>query len=367
MAYDTTTLDGILAGLEGLTQAQKMNIGNLIFTETFTHKNIKDTHPTMSEVRSGSKIPILEDNEDYGSFPFTEGNCTLPSCTITDNWSVHTWQLGQIGCEVTICMENFANDFMAFFNTWKKMNGDDIESAVVQFIVERFQSRHLKAEIRVAYFGDTASSDDLINGFDGFFVQLEAKSVTGVNHVVITENAEATAALQTITDGEKIYEYLDKMYELAAQKAWFDPANMVWRLDRTLVQTLVGWLNRQSDLKGISCDCVDPTKVTQARVFTWDNLSIFGIPVEAMPFLDAMKSIDELYNSVDGTFVNRNRIILSRRENMILGYEIEDTLNRFKLGYDERKNEIYVQGASLFGAGVPKDSFILATGVLVEE
>lgn len=363
MAYDTTELNTILADLNGLTAAEKMNIANLIFTETFSAKNIKDTHPTISEVRSGSKVPILMADGGYGGFPFTEGDCTLPACTISDNWSSYTWNLGQIGCELTICMETFTNDFLAFFNTWKKMNSDDINSAVVQFIIERFQERHLKAEIRVAYFGDTSSADTLINGFDGFFAQMEALA-TEDNLVTITQNAGATAADQTITDGQAVYDYLTEMYNKAFVQPWFDPTKMVWRMDRSLAMLLAGFLNTKSDLSMYNCDCIDPTKVTQARVFTWDNLAVFGIPIEPMPFLDAMKAIDEIYNDADGTFVNRNRIILARRENLIIGYEIEQTLKRFKVGYDEREDEIYIKGASLFGVGVPQDAFILATGVI---
>ena len=359
MAYVTDNLDGILSGLNGLTAAEKMNIGNLIFTEQFGVKSIKDTHPTISEVRSGSKVPILLETDDYAGFPFTDGDCTLPACNITDNWSTYTWNLWQIGCELTICMEKFATDFLAFFNTWKKMNSDDINSAVVQFIIERFQARHTKAEVRVAYFGDTdAVGNDLINGFDGFFVQMQA--IGGAdNFVEITENAANTAAGQTITDGADLYAYLQEMYNKAIVQPWFDPTKMVWRLDRSLAMLLAGWLNTRNDMNGINCECIDPVKVTQARVFQWDNIAVFGIPVEPMPFLDAMKAITGLYDANDGTFVDRNRIILTRREGLILGYEIEQTLKRFKVGYDERANEIYIQGASLFGAGVPQAVFVL--------
>lgn len=363
MAYDTSGLNEILADLNGLTEAEKMNIANLIFTQTFSVKNIKDTHPTLSEVRSGSKIPILLETEDYGGFPFTEGNCTLPACTITDNWSTYTWLLGQIGCEITICMENFTNDFLIFFNTWKKMNDGDIESAVVQFIIERFQTRHLKAEIRVAYFGDTSSSDPLINGINGFFAQMEAM-VPADQHVVITQNASGTAAGQTITDGQVLYDYLTQMYNIAVTKPWFDPSKMVWRMDRSLAMIFAGWLNTKTDQSPYNCECIDPAKVTNPRVYQWDNLAFQGIKIEPLPFLDAMRAIDEIYDETDGTYVNRNRIILTRVENMIIGYEIEDTVKRFKVGYDEREDEIYIKGASLFGVGVPQDTFILATGVL---
>lgn len=361
MAYDSTQLNQILTGLNGLTATEKMDIGNLIFTETFGVKSIKDTHPNIAEVRSGSKVPILMDSDEYGNFPFTEGNCSLPTCNISNDWSTYTWNLGQIGCEVVICMEDFTNNFLVFFNTWKKMNADDINSAVVQFIIEQFQKRQTKAEIRVAYFGDTNSSDALINGIDGFFVQMEAIGAPE-NFVEITENAGATAAAQTITDGAVLYAYLTEMYNKAIVQPWFDATKMVWRLDRSLAMLLVGWLNTRNDMNGINCECIDPNKLTQARAFVWDNIAVFGIPVEPMPFLDAMKAVTELYDANDGTFVDRNRIILTRREGMIIGYEIQDTLKRFKVGYDERENEIYIQGASLFGVGVPQPTFILASG-----
>lgn len=358
MAY-IDSLSTILSGLNGLTETEKMTIANLIYTQTFAVKNIKDTHPNFPEVRSGGKLPILQDENDFGAFPFTEGNCTLPSCDITDNWSTYTWTLGQIGCELTICMENFSNEFLIFFDTWKKMNSDDINSAVVQFIIERFQKKHFNAEIRVAYFADSESTDPLINGYDGFFVQLDARA-TAENRVDITENSGGTPSAQNIATGQDLYDYLTEMYNKAVVQPWFDPTNMVWRMDRGLAMLLAGFLNTASDKSLYNCDCIDVSKITQARLFVWDNLQVFGIPIEPMPFLDAMKSVEELYDPATGLYVDKNRIILTRRENMILGYETEDTLKRFKLGYDEREDEIYVKGASLFGVGVPLDSFILA-------
>lgn len=360
MSFTSTSLQTILEGLNGLTAAEKMNIANLIFIETFKEKSIKETHPYFSGVRAGSKVPILEGQDDFDGFPFTPGNCNLPSCTISDNFSTYTWQMEEIGCELTICLEQFTTAFKAFFNTWEKKNETDLEEAIIQFIVERFQTRHLKAEIRVAYFGDTtATGDTLIEGFDGFFPQMQALA-DATNTVDVTENAAITVNGQTISNGETVYNYLKAMYEKAAVLPWFDPAKMVYRLDRTLVNVLVGWLNSKQDLKGISCDCIDPMKVTGARVFSADNLTIFGIPVEPMPFLAAMRSTETYFDSATGLYTDKNRFILARKDNMLLGYETEETFNRFKLLYDERHDEIVVQGSSRFAPGVPTNSFILA-------
>ena len=360
MSFTSTTLQEILEGLNGLTAAEKMNIANLIFIESFKEKSIKETHPYFSGVRSGSKVPILENSDDFDGFPFTPGNCSLPVCTISSDFSEFTWQMEEIGCELQICLEDFTTDFKAFWNTWQKKNESDMETAIVQFIVERFQSRHLKAEIRVAYFGDTAATGDtLIEGMDGFFPQMQALA-DATNLVDVTENAAITVGGQTITSGEVVYNYLKAMYDKAAVLPWFDPSKMVWRFDRTLVNVLVGWLNTQADLKGISCDCIDPNSVTQARVFSADNLTIFGIPVEPMPFLAAMRASEHYFDPLTGLYTDKNRFILARKDNMLLGYETEETFNRFKLLYDERQDEIVVQGSSRFAPGVPTNSFILA-------
>lgn len=358
--YDQTNLTDLLAAINGLTAAEKMNISNMIFIETFAEKNLQETHPFFSQVRAGSKIPILEESDDFGSFPFTTGNCSLPECTMEDNFSTFTWDIQKIGCKVTICMENFLNDFLVFFNTWKKMNEDDIETALIQFIIERFQAKHKKAEIRVAYFGDTDADSTLINGMNGFFAQMQALATVD-NTVTISQNDAVTVPLQTITDGEVVYNYLKAMYDKAAVLPWFMPEKMIYRLDRTHVNALVGWLNTQADLKGISCDCIDPEKVTKARVFTVDNLTVFGIPVEPLPFIQIMKAIGaDTYDSVTGLYINKNRMILARKENMMLGYEMEETFKSFKVYFDEKEDEIVIKGSSLFGVGVPTNSFVLA-------
>jgi len=350
MAY-TDNLATILGDLNGLTEAEKMNIAQAIFAEQFSVPNIKNTHPTLQEVRSGSKIPILNAENDYCSFPFTDGDCSLPSCNISSDWSTFTWKIAQIGCEVVVCLEDFSNDFMAFFGTWKKYNEDDLESAVIQFIVERFQRKHLGAEVRVAYFGDSNSADPLISGIDGFITQYEARATTE-NKVEITENVKLT--------GEQVFDYMKEMYDLATAQAWFRPESAVWRIDRGDAIALAGHLNTLGDNATGTCACIDPAKVVNPRIYQWDNLSFMGIPIEPMPFVDAMMCIDELYTDVDG-FTSRNKMVLTQRNNAILGYEVEESLNRFKIGYDDREDDIWIRGASLFGVGVPLDQFVYAS------
>ena len=368
MAVDLTELGTLLDGLNGLNEADKFKMSEALFLEAFKTRNIKDNHPSVGEVRHGSKMPILGTEGGYDAFAYFD-SCALPSCDISADWSEFQWCIGEIGCEVTICMKDLAPKFLAFFNVWRKMNEGDIQNAFVQFISELFQDRHLKAEFRVAYLGDTDATvtvgeetdepDPLFNGCDGFIKQMDALATADPTlGFEITENAGQTLAAQTISDGDDLYAYLKTAYNQAAVKPWFNPSQMVWRMNRSLVNVLVGWLNSKGDLSGINCACIDPTKVVGTRGFTVDNLTVFGIKVEAYDFEEAMKTTAYYW---DGTVFtkHKNIIILAREDAMILGYETTDSLSQFDIGYDKRKREVYMQGSSMFGAGVPQPYFIL--------
>ena len=367
MAYNLTELGNLLDALNGLNESEKYELSQAIFLETFKTRNMKELHPTMGEVHNGNKVPIIDMDGGYDSFAYVAG-CQLPSCNISNNWSEFQWCIAEIGCEVTICLKDLAPKFLAFFKLYRKMNDGDIQSAFVQFIVELFQDRHLKAEFRVAYLGDTAAvtdpgtdevPDTLFNGCNGFVTQMSALSTSDSSlRVAITENQGANLAAQTITDGQDLYDYLVAIYNKAAVKPWFDPSKMVWRLNRSLANVMVGWLNSKSDLAGINCACIDPSKVVGARGFTVENLTVLGVPVEVFEFEEAMKASPYYW---DGSkFLKyKNIIILARKDVMLLGYEDDESLSQFEVGYDNRKREIYIQGSSLFGAAVSAPYFIL--------
>lgn len=359
MALDQTSLEGILDALSGLEASEKMKLSEAIFLEAYNIENIKNTHVTLGGVHSGNEVPILGTEGGFDGFPFVDG-CALPDCTIANDWSTMKWTLGEIGCELTLCLKSVLPKFQAFYNLYRKMNEGDIASAFVQFIAEQFQNKHLKAEFRAAYLSDVDATDTLINGFDGFVSQMDAISTADPSlRVDITENTQTTLAGQTLPDGQAVYDYMKELYNQIAGKPWFNPEQMVWRMNRTLVNQLVGFLNTKSDLSGISCGCIDPQKAAGARVFSVDNLTLFGIPVEPKPFEQAMKSSAFYWDGSKFTKY-KNIIILARKDAMVLGYETDEALSQFNIGYDERKREVWMQGSSLFDAAVPVPYFGIA-------
>ena len=364
VGIDLTELEALMAQLNGLEEHEKYTISNAIFLESFSEQNIKNNFPTFGGVINGNKIPVIDMDSGYNGFVYVDG-CKLPTCEVSAEWSEFQWCIKEIGCEVVICIKDLLPKFQVFWNTYRKLNEGDIASAFVQFIVELFQQKHLRAEIRTSFFGvEGAEVDDVpqeeINGCDGWIAQMQAIASTNPDlSVEITENAEATIADQTITNGEDVYNYLKEMYTKASQQPWFDPSRMKFILNRSLAMTLTAYLNQLSDLNGIGCDCIDPEKVKNPRVFTYDNISFWGIPLEVYNFEDYMRAQPYYF---DGTRFTqfKNIIILARQDALLLGYEDEDSLSQFRIGYDEREREIYMQGSSLFGPAVSVPYFILA-------
>ena len=156
MAYNTSSLINIIDTLNGLEGQERFDFLNTIFLTAFKDKDIKKDVILLDQVRNGDKMPIFLEQEDWSAFATAAGNCSYNQCDISDDWSDYTFKVGKLNCEVTICFESFATDFNRFFRTYWKGDESDLANAVVQFLAERMQSKQLKAEMRVYFFGDSS-------------------------------------------------------------------------------------------------------------------------------------------------------------------------------------------------------------------
>lgn len=360
--YSQAELTALINDLTGLEGQAKYKISEVMFLNSFKERDVKEDFVMIEQVRNGDRQPIFLRQDDWGSFEtLDQGSCKLPTCEIADEWAEFRWKVGKIGCELVICMESFTDDFNRFFNTWVKNNEDDVNSAIVQFIAERFQAKHVKAEARVYFFGDsTEKTNKLISATDGVITQAIARATADANlRVTIAENSALTPEGQQLT-GEQIYNYLAQAYAQMSVTEDFDPSNSSFLIDRQNANALVGWLNSLADLKGVSCDCIDPEKVTKSRVFTWDNVSLFGIPLKVYNFQAMMKASGEPYYDIaTGLYTHKNVFMLVRNENILLGYELDETLHSFDVFYDKRPNEIVIKGQSKLAPALPSDAFIV--------
>ena len=100
------------------------------------------------------------------------------------------------------------------------------------------------------------------------------------------------------------------------------------------------------------------------------RLSFYGIPIKVMHVWDEIiNKTSELNPGWNGKKiinpnaprVNPHRILLTYKENTILGTQETSNLNFFDIWYSKDHNKVYMQGGSYFGAGIPeKENLLIA-------
>lgn len=346
MAIDTNFKTGIADAVTSLTTAEKVDFGNAIYTTIFEDSKFADKHTIVDGVRTGELIPIIERQNNYTSLSADKGDCSMNECDLDINFSTKKWTIGEYNCRIPICLKKYTTDFKLFFKMWNQTLDNPLEQPDKQtyfdFITEIAERDVNGALWRTGWWGDTTESlKPLISENNGIWTNADAGD--GVKH---------TLPAGDLT-GKQIYDELAAIYAKAINYAWFKPEEVQFKVTRKTAVTLVNWLNTQNDLSQYNCSCIDIDKVISARVFSVDNLAIFGIPVMSN------HEIDESGNAVGVT--PDFRILLINKNNVLVGVNTNDHLEQFKVFYDEKDNKVYIDMAIQIGTAIPLDEYIYAT------
>lgn len=376
MALETDFKEKVIDIVGSLVKTEKVEMSEAIFKGSVEVTDLTKEHTVLTGVRDGNHIPIIDDQPSYESFPFSDPNvCAIPECDVSTNYSVEKWELGLIECKVPICLRTFDDEFLKFWNQYKMIQTDAakneseyIDSAIIQFMYNKFKKNHLAAQWRGAYFGDKSSTSVYFNGIDGWFTQMEAGDPTKVINIVENDAADYTA--QQLT-GERIYEILSQMYRTYMLQSWFTDKPVEFRMTKLNAMILTFYFNSLVDKK--CCDglqIIDPEKVSAAPQFDWQRLTFHGIPIKPMLIWDEIiNKTTELNPGWDGKKIvtpnakrkNPNRITLTYKDNLLLGTQEKSNLSFFDIWHSKDDDKIYMKGGSYFGAGIPeKDNLLIA-------
>lgn len=337
----------ITAMVESLTDAEKLVMDQTIFQSTFGVSNLSSSHTVMTGVRNGSLVPIIYAGNDYDSMPAGDDtSCDLNDCDLPTVYGTIRWGLGAYNCRVPICMKSFPEDFLIFWNMYRQRLEDPLQEADTQaflrFLIDRAERRIKGTQWRVAYLGDTDSSNELIKNNDGFFVQALAGNGTKI---------EVTQADPT---GEEIYNYFKEAYESTSGDLWRSESDLVWKSTFAMADKLVTFLNNQSDLSPYNCDCINPDAIVNSRRFSVEGLRIFGIPVEVH------REIDGSLNAIASTY--KFQALLARKSNLLIGTNTLDKMEQFDIFFDKKDRKIYMDMEVYLGASIPLiDEYVLIT------
>lgn len=349
MAVTNNFSETVLELVTDITSAETATIANAIFEASFEIGKLAETHTVLPGIRNGNVIPIISTNPAYDAFPFKDpSNCTIPACDLDLGFAAKAWQLGMIACKIPICINSFDDNFLAFWGSYKRVFGDeDLDSALMQYIIEKFQTNLQAALWRVAYFGDTSiDSEDpnyaLLRSIDGIFTQAEAGD--GIK-IEITQNTTGTLT------GEDVYNYLVDAYNQASVLPWFNPSTMVFKMTSAMAAIWVAWLNSLGDKSAYNCECYSADGMTAQRSFSLDgNLRALGIPVEVR------REFDGVINAL--TLGNPYRALLTTRENILIGTSEIDQLPAFDIWYSKDDDQIYIKGGANIGVSLVTDDYV---------
>lgn len=326
-----------------LTKADKVNINNAIFASVFEVADVASTHQLRTEVRNGTLIPIINGGDYYGKMIGSdETSCALPEGELSHNYSTKKWDLGEYAVRIPLCMRNFDENFLVFWNMYRQRLDNPLEqpdtAAFLSFISEEAE-RTLKGTLwRVSYLGDKASDNTLINKNNGILTQLSAGAGTKIN---ITQQDPT---------GEELYKYFEEAYLTAMDTPWGAEEDLVWKMTYATASRFVAFLNTKADLSLYNCDCLNPDNIVTGRRFNVQGLRIFGIPVEVH------REIDNSLKAVSNT--KKHHAILTRKSNLAIGTNTADKLEMFDMFFDKKDRKIYIDLMMNIGASVLLDEYV---------
>ena len=350
MAVTTNFASTVLALVDDITSAETATLSSAYFTKFFEVGKLAENFTIIPGIKNGNVIPIISTNPNYAKFPYKDPtNCTLPACDIDLPFAAKAWQIGMIACKTPVCINTFDDQFLAFFGRYKRLFGDeDLNSALMAFIMEAWE-RDLQAALwRMAFFGDTTTAGGdpnyaLLRAVDGVFTQAEAGN--GIK-IEVTENAAGTGLT-----GEAMYAYMNDAYLRASVLPWFDPATLRIEMTSAMAAVWVAWMNSLGDRSMYNCECYSADGLTSQRSFTLDGqLRIFGIPVFVR------REFDGVINQLD--LGNPYRALLTTNENILIGTSELDQLPAFSIHYSQDDDMIYIKGGAQIGVSLVTDDYI---------
>lgn len=349
MAITTNFDTAVKALVTDLVSAEKVDISNVIYESTFEVSKMSEAYQVLAGVRNGHIIPIMSNAPQYNAFPYKNpADCNIPVCDLDLGFSAKSWVTGMIACKIPICINTFDEDFLLFWNQQKRLFADaDLNSALLQFIVGKFQQNLEAAMWRVGFFGDTSidagnANYTLLRSADGVFTQADAMSG---DKIVVAENTAGTLT------GEAVLAYLDEAYQTASVKPWFDASTARFEMTQAMAAILVAYLNSLGDKSPYSCECYSADGLTSQRTYSTEGqLRIYGIPVN-------------IHREFDGVITQLGlgdpyRALLTSGTNILIGTSEVDQLPAFDLWYSQDDDMIYIKGGANIGAALVTNEYV---------
>lgn len=355
MALNNNFATNITAQITSLTAAERVGIADAVFVEAFELDRLSDFHTILTAVRTGNLIPIISKGSPYAGLQGADGtSCTFNVGALDTNYTSMKWDLAEYNERVAICMRTFTEDFLVFWGMYRQRaeaidfdinsgSPSDQMGAFLIYLQEMIADRATGATWRTAWYGDktyNSTNKELINKNNGIFTL--AAAGTGTKFTIETVAATAT--------GKELIEGIRAQIDAKGTEFFMMQDDLVIKMPYSTAWKIVVYLNSLKEMNPYDCACVSADGLTTKPSFSVDGLTISGIKVEAHRELDGARI------AVYGA--SKDEILITRKSNILIGTNTEQSLESFDFFYDRVTKNIYMDTAIFVGGVLPLNEYI---------
>lgn len=353
MALDTNFESAIIDQLEGLSNDTMKLYSETIFQESYETSSFANAHTVQTGVRDGKLIPIIlgQDADDiYCSMPYNAAtDCTFETCDTDIAFSSQKWQIAEYSCRIPFCFRTMTAQYEAFWGVYKQTLEDPTTSSdwsvFMDFLIDgRILPKIRGTHWRNGYFGDAdIVGNDYLVGINGYFTQAAAGD--GEKTQITIAGSEPT--------GQELIEQISAAIE-DSDAIWLGRSNVKIKMGWSAAKKITGYLNSLDRVSPYNCECISADGLVSANRFFPEGLRINGIPVDVHREIDVAAGSD----CVNG---NKWQILIAPISNLVVGAETQDKLDEFRVFYDKKDRNVYVDISTRFGVALLMDEYIYLT------
>lgn len=353
MALDVNFESAIVEQLEALTDTTMKLHEQAVYQDAYETGSFATAHTLQTGVREGKLIPIIlaaDADEIYCSMPYSDGtDCSFEQCETDLAFSSQKWQIAEYNCREAFCFRTMTAQYEAFWGVYKQTLEDPSSASEwapfwTYLLENRILPKIRGTHWRNGYFGDAdIVGNDYLEGINGYFTQAAAGD--GEKHQITMAGSEPT--------GQELIEQITTAID-ESDALWLGRSNVRIKMGWSAAKKIASYLNSLDKLNPYNCECISADGLVSGNRFFPEGLRINGILVDVHREIDGAAGSD----CVNG---NKWQILIAPISNLVMGVETTEKMDEFRVFYDKKDRQIYVDLSTRFGVALLMDEYIYLT------
>lgn len=348
-----------------LSAEEIKSLNEVIFEDAFKKPAIEDFHRVVEGIVAKKRIAIL--GKLNGLLGKGSGDCDPASSSNQMDSTSKTWDPVIISDRLEQCYKELLDSFWVYMMNQGVEKADITNTQFGSYLAEIITDAIFETVYRFAWLGDT-NADTIANGgyltngtdpayfdkLDGYWTQIlaivTATPARLTSTTISTRNAAASYALQEFTAADTTNKVVSDALTKLRMKA-----DLRLRSKQNLVYVATQSVADQYEQELIFANIAFTTDRLENGV---QILKAGGIEIYSFNLLDRIISG---YFDNGTKLLNPHRLVLTTKDNLLLGVESVGSLGSFDIFYDKKSKKNFVDFAFNLDAKVAVDHLIQVT------